>query len=294
MSIDGILNVNKPQGKTSFAVVAFIRKLSGERKVGHGGTLDPDATGVLPICLGRATRVAEFLTQGRKVYRAQIELGTATDTYDASGRATCRGDYSNVTKQQMETALASLRGVIEQTPPMYSALKHRGQPLYRMARAGMELPRPPRKVQIFHIELLDWALPFMTLEVTCSKGTYIRSLAHDLGLALGCGAHLKGLIRLQSGPFHLSEAVTLPQIEDAFRDHYWPELLHPLDTVLLGSMALIIGQEMEQALMRGQPLPLPEGRDGERYRAYSVDGRLLALLRFDRGMWKSSKLLVTS
>ncbi len=294
MNMDGILNVNKPPGQTSFSVVAFVRRLSGERKVGHGGTLDPEASGVLPICLGRATKVARFLTQGNKVYQTQIELGTATDTYDASGKVTWQGDYSTATQQRVETTLASFSGTIEQTPPMYSALKHRGQPLYRLARAGIELPRPRRTVQIFHIELLDFALPLLTVEITCSKGTYIRSLAHDLGLALGCGAHIKSLLRLQSGPFHLSEAVTLPQIEDAFRDHYWPELLYPLDTVLLRSMAIIIDQEKEQALMKGQLLQLPEGRDGEHYRAYSVDGRLLALLRFDQGLWKSENLLTTT
>lgn len=294
MSIDGILNINKPRGKTSFAVVAFVRRLSGERKVGHGGTLDPEASGVLPICLGRATKVAQFLTHGDKVYQAQIELGTATDTYDASGRTTWRGDYATATRWQVERTLASFRGIIAQTPPMYSALKQQGRPLYRLARAGVELPRPPRRVQIFHIELLDFAPPLLTLEITCGKGTYIRSLAHDLGLALGCGAHLKSLLRLQSGPFHLSEAVTLPQLEDAFHAHYWPELLYSLDTVLLRSRALIVGQQGEQAILRGQPLSLPGGSAGDRCRAYSCDGRLLALLRFDQGLWKAEKRLLTS
>ncbi len=294
MSIDGILNINKPVGKTSFEVVAIVRKLSGEARVGHGGTLDPEATGVLPIGLGRGTRMAEFLAEARKVYQAQVELGTATDTYDASGKVTYRGDVSMVTKEQVEAALASFRGLIQQTPPLYSALKYQGQPLYRLARAGIEVPRSPRKVNIFRLELLDFKLPLLTLEVTCSKGTYIRSLAHDLGQALGCGAHLKSLVRLKSGPFHLSEAVSLPQLEDAFRHCYWQQLLYPLDVVLLRLMAIIVAEEKERAIVNGRPLLLRGGNAGELCRAYSRDGRLIALLRFDGRLWQAEKVLATT
>lgn len=279
-------------GKTSFEVVAFIRRLSGERKVGHGGTLDPEATGVLPICLGKGTKVAEFLAGGRKVYRAQVELGTATDTYDSSGKVTWRGDSSQVTKEKLEAALVSFCGTIEQTPPMYSALKHHGKPLYRLARSGITVPRPRRRVNISSLKLLDFEPPFLTLEVACSKGTYIRSLAHDLGLALGCGAHLKSLIRLQSGPFHISEALSLPQLEAAFREQYWPELLYPLDAVLLHLIAIIVAGEKERAIINGRPLLLPGF--GERCRAYSLDGRLIAILRFDGGLWRAEKLLATT
>ncbi len=294
MSIDGILNINKPVGKTSFEVVAFVRKLSGEARVGHGGTLDPEATGVLPIGLGRGTRMAEFLAEERKVYQAQVELGTATDTYDASGKVTYRGDVSTVTKEQVEAALVSFRGLIQQTPPLYSALKYQGQPLYRLARAGIEVPRSPRKVNVFRLELLDFELPLLTLEVTCSKGTYIRSLAHDLGQALGCGAHLKSLVRLKSGPFHLSEAVSLPQLEDAFHHCYWQQLLYPLDVVLLRLMAIIVAEEKERAIVNGRPLLLRGGNAGELCRAYSRDGRLIALLRFDGRLWQAEKVLATT
>jgi tRNA pseudouridine55 synthase len=294
LSIDGILNINKPAGKTSFEVVAFVRRLSGERRVGHGGTLDPKATGVLPVGLGRGTRVAEFLALENKVYQAQVELGTATDSYDVSGRVTGRGDVSAVTREQVEAALASFRGLIEQTPPLYSALKYKGQPLYRLARAGIEVPRPPRKVNIFRLELLDFELPLLTLEVACSKGTYIRSLAHDLGQALGCGAHLKSLVRLKSGPFHLHEAVSLPQLEDAFRHSYWQQLLYPLDVVLLRLMAVIVAEEKEWAIAHGRPLALPGGDAGELCRAYSRGGHLIALLRFDGKLWKAEKVLATT
>ena len=294
MSIDGILNINKPVGKTSFEVVAIVRKLSGEARVGHGGTLDPEATGVLPIGLGRGTRMAEFLAEASKVYQAQVELGTATDTYDASGKVTYRGDVSMVTKEQVEAALASFRGLIQQTPPLYSALKYQGQPLYRLARAGIEVPRSPRKINVFRLELLDFKLPLLTLEVTCSKGTYIRSLAHDLGQALGCGAHLKSLVRLKSGPFHLSEAVSLPQLEDAFHHCYWQQLLYPLDVVLLRLMAIIVAEEKERAIVNGRPLLLRGGNAGELCRAYSRDGRLIALLRFDGRLWRAEKVLATT
>ncbi|MGB2885276.1 MAG: tRNA pseudouridine(55) synthase TruB, partial [Dehalococcoidia bacterium] len=190
MAIDGILNLDKPRGKTSFEVVAVVRRVSGERRVGHGGTLDPEATGVLPIYLGQGTRLVEFLVDARKVYQAEIELGISTDTYDATGRIVGRGDTSALTREDVEAATYSFKGSVEQVPPMYSAVKHQGVPLYRWARAGIELPRKTRKVEFYRIEVLEWRPPLLSLEVECSKGTYIRSLAHDLGAKLGCGAHL--------------------------------------------------------------------------------------------------------
>jgi tRNA pseudouridine55 synthase len=292
-AIDGILNLNKSQGMTSSQAVALIRKWSGERKVGHGGTLDPEATGVLPICLGQATRVVEFLNQGRKVYRAQVELGTATDTYDASGRVTSTGDPSAITEEQITIALASFQGYIEQLPPMFSAIKHQGKPLYRLARAGIEVPRERRWVNIFHIELLQLELPIITIKVECGKGTYIRSLAHDLGQALGCPAHLKSLTRLRSGPFTIDQALTLSQVENAFREGYWPELFYPLDEVLLHLSAIIVGPEREQAITNGRPLLLAKTTNAnERCRAYSLDGHIIALLRFHQGRWQPEKVFI--
>jgi len=188
--VDGILNINKPRDRTSFSVVAMVRRLSGERRVGHAGTLDPAATGVLPVCLGQGTRVTEYLVDAAKTYRAQIELGVATDTYDASGKITEQGDPSGISREQVESALASFRGTIQQIPPMYSAVKHLGQPLYKLARSGIEVERKSRRAEIYRLEITDWQLPVVTIEVECSKGTYIRSLAYDLGRSLGCGAHL--------------------------------------------------------------------------------------------------------
>jgi len=296
-SIDGIINLNKPQGMTSFRVVARVRKLSGERKVGHSGTLDPETTGVLPILLGRATRLARFLVESPKVYRARIEFGRATTTYDASGTTTGRGDPSSLTLEQIESAIDSFCGPIEQIPPMYSAIKHRGRPLYHLARAGIEVPRQPRMVTIYRLDLLDWQSPILSIEVECSKGTYIRSLAHDLGQLLGCGAHLEGLVRLQTGIFHIDKSISLTELEDVFEHGYWETFVHPLDSVLSHLAAIVVDAAGEDAVVHGRPLALADGQDaahGEQRRAYSSDGRFLALLRFNsqNGSWRPEKVFV--
>jgi tRNA pseudouridine55 synthase len=294
LTIDGILNLDKPRGKTSFGVVALVRKLSGERRVGHAGTLDPDATGVLPVCLGQGTRLIEYLAEATKIYQAEIELGIATDTYDAAGEITQRCDFSYLTKEQVETALSSFTGFIEQTPPMYSAVKQQGVPLYRWARAGIEMPRRARRVEVSRLEMIDWKLPMFTLEVECSKGTYIRSLAHDLGQKLGCGAHLRNLVRLKSGLFHIKDAVSISRLEDAFRQGHWAELFHPIDMAVLHLPAIIVDEENEKAIMNGRPLDLIQGMDisGKIYRAYSREGRFIAILHYDeiRSCWKPGKV----
>jgi len=294
VAIDGILNLDKPRGKTSFEVVAAVRRLSGERRVGHGGTLDPEATGVLPICLGQGTRVVEFLAEAKKTYRAEIELGISTDTYDATGKVTGRGDTSALTREEVEAAAASFSGLVEQIPPMYSAVKYQGVPLYRWARAGVELPRTAREVEFFRIEILEWQTPLLTLEVECSKGAYIRSLAHDLGEKLGCGAHLRNLVRLSSGPFHISDAVTMSRIEDAFREGWWSELIYPIDVAVLHLPAMTVGDDDERAIINGRPLWLAqeEGPSEGVCRAYSHSGRFVAILRYDeaRGCWQPRKV----
>ncbi len=294
MNVDGILNINKPAGRTSFDIVTLVRKLSGERKVGHAGTLDPDATGVLPICLGQATKVIQFLMNSNKSYRAEIELGVSTDTYDSSGRVTLRTDTSFLTKEKVEEALLTFHGTIKQTPPMYSAVRYKGKHLYELARAGIELEREPRKAEIFRLEILDWQPPLVTIEVECSKGTYIRSLAHDLGQLLGCGSHLKSLVRLRSGAFDLKDAVALSQLEDSFRHGLWQELLYPIDAVFADLMAVIVDEGDERAIRNGRPLSLG-GRgsaNGGRCRAYSIDGRFLAILHFkpEKGLWQPEKV----
>jgi len=299
--MDGILNINKPQGKTSFSIVSLVRRLSGERRVGHAGTLDPIATGVLPVCLGQGTRVVEFLADAPKTYRAQIELGVATDTFDASGRITYRSDASRVSREQLESALAPFSGLIQQIPPMYSALKYRGRPLYQLARSGIEVERPSRPVKILRLELLDWQPPVATIEIECGKGTYIRSLANDLGQALGCGANMKSLIRSSYGPFELEHSVSLSQLEEAFGHGYWPHFLYPIDAVLRDWTAVVVSDATGRALSQGSPLP--PGEHGplsppvDRYcRVYTSSGRFLGVLRFnrERGEWQPKKVFVTN
>jgi tRNA pseudouridine55 synthase len=296
--VDGILNINKPQGKTSFSVVAMVKRLSGEQRVGHAGTLDPEATGVLPVCLGEGTRIIEFLAEATKAYRAQIELGVATDTYDASGRITYKGDPSGISREQLKLALTSFCGLIRQTPPMYSAVKHHGQRLYELARAGIEVERKSRLARIYHLELVDWQPPVATVEVACGKGTYIRSLAHDLGQALGCGANLKSLIRLRYGLFDVADAVSLPQLEDAFRYGYWQRLVYPMDIVLLHWAAIVVNDDTGQLIRNGRSLDLKddsgEPADYLHCRVYTLDGCFLGVLRFrpERGQWQPEKVFL--
>ncbi len=309
--MDGILNINKPWGKTSFSVVAMVRRLTGERRVGHAGTLDPAATGVLPICLGQGTRVVEFLVEATKAYRAEIELGVATDTYDAGGRIIQRGDTSGISRDQLESGLASFSGLIWQTPPMYSAVKYQGKPLYKLARAGVTVERRSRLAKILRLELVDWQPPVATIEVACGKGTYIRSLADDLGQALGCGAYLKSLIRLRCGIFDIRDAVSVPQLEDAFRYGYWQYFVHPVDSVLLHWAAMVVSGDTGRRISNGRPLflgnseggeggsyleqPIPRGSSsGNRCRAYALDGRFLGVLRFnsERGHWQPEKVFL--
>jgi len=304
--VDGILNINKPRGKTSFSVVAMVKRLSGEQRVGHAGTLDPEATGVLPVCLGDGTRIIEFLMEATKAYRAQIELGVATDTYDASGRITHKGDPSGISQEQVKLALTSFCGLIPQTPPMYSAVKYNGKRLYELARAGIKVERKSRLARIYHLALIDWQPPLATIEVVCGKGTYIRSLAHDLGQALGCGANLKSLIRLRYGLFDVADAVSLPQLEDAFHYGYWQRLVYPIDIVLLHWAAIVVSQDTGQLIRSGRSLVLGSDAGGEETdypsqypvafggycRVYTLDGCFLGVLRFnpERGQWQPEKV----
>ena len=309
--MDGILNINKPWGRTSFSLVAMVKRLTGERRVGHAGTLDPAATGVLPVCIGQGTRVVEFLVDANKTYRAEIELGVTTDTYDASGRIIQRGDPSGISQDHLETELASFCGLIRQTPPMYSAVKYRGKPLYKLARAGITVERRNRLVKIFRLELVDWQPPVVTIEVVCGKGTYIRTLAYDLGQALGCGAYLKSLVRLRCGVFDIADAVSVPQLEDAFHCGCWQNFIYPIDSVLLHYAAVVVSDDDRQNMSNGRPLVLGNGDGGEgggyreqyipagysaedRCRVYALDGSFLGVLRFnpERGHWQPEKVFL--
>ena len=213
MGIHGVLNLNKPPRMTSRQVVDCVKRLLNVKKAGHGGTLDPDATGVLLVCLGKGTKLFDALQAGTKEYEGTLTLGIATDTLDANGQIVETADASQITPDQIRSACQQFVGDIEQMPPMFSAIKHKGKPLYKLARQGIEVERRARRVFIESIELLLFRLPQVRFRVVCSKGTYIRSLAADIGTALGCGAHLSELTRTRSGVFKIDDAHTLDRLE---------------------------------------------------------------------------------
>lgn len=297
----GILNIDKPAGRTSHDVVAAVRRASGERRVGHAGTLDPMATGVLVVCLGSATRVVDDVQAFVKGYRARVTLGAATDSYDATGQVTAVGDAARLaalTHADVEAALAAFRGAILQVPPMVSALKHEGQRLYALARRGVEVERAPRPVTVHDLTLLDWSPPDATLAITCSRGTYVRSIAHDLGEALGVGGHLSALERTQVGPFTQAEAVPLARVVEAFVEGWWPRLLHPLDTALVGYPALIADDGVVGDMRAGRQFDAapPAAHQAATVRVYAVDGAFVGLARWDAltERWQPSRVFPTA
>lgn len=214
MSMDGFLVVDKPAGMTSHDVVARVRRILGQKKVGHTGTLDPFATGVLPVALGEGTKAIPFLDESRKEYHAVMRLGEATDTQDLTGQMIFHGDWRQLTPDGIEAVVRLFVGAISQVPPMFSALKLDGVPLYKLARQGTEVERQPRNIEIFSLSLERIELPDVAFSVVCSRGTYVRTLAADIGERLGCGAHLRELRRTRSGPFVIADAVTLEQLAD--------------------------------------------------------------------------------
>jgi len=296
--VNGFFNVYKPGGMTSHDVVAAVRRASRDRRVGHAGTLDPAAEGVLLVCVGPATRVAEYLMGGRKRYLATIVLGATTTTDDAEGQVLSRADASGVTRTDVEAALASFVGRTTQVPPMYSALKVHGRPLYELARAGAEVEREPRVVEIYELRLVDWEPPRLRVDVLCGKGTYIRTLAHDLGERLGCGAYLERLRRTASGRFTVADAVPLRELLDALADGRWADLIYPPDEALLDLDAIVVGPEGERRMTTGSPWRPPAvlRRPPSRAlcRVYSSAGEVVAIGAFDAAAdnWHPVKTLV--
>ena len=297
--LSGIINVDKPSGLTSHDVVDAVRRIAGQRRVGHAGTLDPMATGVLLLCLGQAPRVAEYLMAGRKRYRAVITLGAATDTYDAEGQTVSSGGQTDFMLAEIEAALTPFRGRFEQVPPMYSALKRDGQPLYKLARQGETVERRGRPVEVYELTLLDWTTPSLTVEMSCSPGTYVRSLAHDLGQGLGSGAYLEALVRLASGRFGLENAVSLQRLEEAFQHGQEATYLTPLDEALLDWPAMIVRAEDRKRILNGHRVEYPAhdaSQDGPRLcRAYDHDGEFLAIMVYEgpgksHAMWRPKKV----
>ncbi len=251
--VHGVLNVNKPAGMTSHDVVDAVRRILGFQRVGHTGTLDPQATGVLPLCVGRATRIAQFLTQADKEYDMTLRLGITTDTLDAAGKVLSEAEVQ-VTRADIEAVLPRFRGTIKQVPPLYSAKKHKGERLYRLARRGETVERAPVEVTIFDLTLVECSVPYVRLTVTCSKGTYARSLCDDIGRVLGCGGHLHALCRVRSGDFRLDRAVTLDDLAIRVANGRLGEVLLPLSEALAHLPAVRVTPEAGPLILHGNAI----------------------------------------
>ena len=287
-SVFGLLNIHKPSGPTSHDIVARVRRGTYVKKVGHAGTLDPLATGVLVLCLGPATRLSEYIMRSPKSYRARVRVGIQTDTYDAEGTVIAE-DPRPVTRAAICAALEPLRGDIMQVPPMYSAIKQGGKKLYDLAREGQDVARPPRPVSIPRLELVDWEPPHATLEIDCAPGTYIRSLAHDLGQALGVGAHLAALERTTSGRFTARDAVPWTTLTTAMESGTWRDYLLPADLALHDVPAVHLDAE-QTARVRNGNLIAAGTQPGELARAYDPQGRFIAVLERRGDHWKPGKV----
>ena len=284
---NGILIVDKPQGWTSQDVCAKLRGIFRERRIGHGGTLDPMATGVLPVFVGRATRAVEFAAEGEKEYVAGLRLGLITNTQDTTGEAVEERPVS-VTAEELEAVLARFRGNISQVPPMYSAIKIGGKKLYELARKGKEVERKPRPVTIFSLTVEGQDSPRdFTLRVRCSKGTYVRTLCHDIGQALGCGGCMSSLRRTAAAGFSLKQAVTLEQVLQAEDP---TALLLPVDACFAGRpLLLLTSHKAEKQVRNGAAVTLPAPPADGTYRVYGRDREFLALSRVQNGVLTTIK-----
>ena len=284
---DGILVIDKSAGWTSQDVAAKLRGVFHERRVGHGGTLDPMATGVLPVFIGRATRAVEFLESAEKEYVAGLRLGVVTDTQDTSGNILETHPVA-VTREEVQAALRQFLGPIEQIPPMYSAIKINGQKLYELARRGQEVARRPRSITIHALELLEGEGADWTIRVRCSKGTYVRTLCHDLGRALGCGGCMSSLRRTRAGSFTLAQAVTMQQVLDFAAGQDPQQLLMPVDAVFAAHPPLIVTLGQAVKLKNGAQVKDWQFQHGT-YRVYAEDGEFLLLGRVEGGVLTTIK-----
>jgi len=286
----GILLLDKPRGLTSNAALSRAKRVLGIRKAGHTGALDPLATGLLPLCFGQATKVSAFLLDADKGYLAEVTLGQTTASGDAEGEVIERREVPDIDRAGLEEVLDEFRGPIDQVPPMYSALKHQGRRLHELARAGIEVERKPRRVTIHRLELLDFELPRLTLRVNCSKGTYIRSLAMDIGDRLGCGAHLTGLRRESSGPFSLADAVSLERLEKMEADEARALLLAP-DSALTALPSVELAARNATDIGHGKVVSV-DALPADQVRIYSPEG-FMGIGRIDeRGQLRVRRLFV--
>ena len=291
-SLHGYLVIDKPAGLTSFDVVARARRLLHQKHIGHAGTLDPAATGVLPLAVGMATKTLEFLNDATKTYLAEITFGVETDSHDSDGRVTRVAAATALSAERVAATLDHWRGPGQQIPPMHAAIKIGGQKLYELARRGEEIARPLRPVTFFTLELLEWAAPTATFLVDCSKGTYIRALARDLGAATGAGAYLSNLVRLRSGPFHLCQAVTLDELAGVDLPWAWPWIaVHP-DIPVQHWPALLLDRDDARRWRQGSTI-VANGRATGPVRAYDADGAWLGTGHADASEtdWRPRKVV---
>ncbi len=283
-AISGILVVDKPVGLTSHDVVEIIRKGTNIRRAGHTGTLDPRASGVLVVLIGPAVRLSEFVSAADKRYQAIIRLGGATDTYDADGRFIGQARTPvNITEAQFNEVLQRFVGEIEQTPPPYSAVKVQGRRAYEMARQGEEVELAPRKINVYHLEVLEWAPPEVVVDVHCSSGTYVRSLANDLGVALGCGAYLVGLRRTKSGRFTLRDATPLRKLQESFVTGNWYQYLIPAAEALADWPAVELNPDEVEEVKHGHRVKAAPDAQPGLVRGVSMAGELIAIMTLATG-----------
>ena len=288
--IHGIINVYKEKGFTSHDVVAKLRGIVGQKKIGHTGTLDPDATGVLPVCLGKATKLCDLLTDKNKTYEAVLLLGKTTDTQDITGEVLEEKSTEALTEEKVREAIEGFIGDYEQIPPMYSALKVNGKKLYELAREGKVIERKARPVKILDIQIREIDLPKVRMEVSCSKGTYIRTLCHDIGEKLGCGGCMESLIRTRVSTFRIEDAKTLDEIETLKQEGKLAELLVPIDAMFPFYPKITVKDDWKAFAKNGNPLDLKMlkeacGQDEEtQVRLYDESGKFIAIYQ-----WKEKK-----
>jgi tRNA pseudouridine55 synthase len=284
-AISGILVVDKPVGMTSHDVVQAIRNGTGIRRAGHTGTLDPRASGVLVVLIGPAVRLSEFVSASDKRYQAIIRLGATTDTFDADGRFTRPAETApvDISEELFETTLKQFIGEIEQTPPPYSAVKVKGRRAYDMARKGEEVELEPRKIQVYHLDVLEWAPPEVVIDVHCSSGTYVRSLANDLGEQLGCGAYLVGLRRTKSGRFSLRDAIPLRKLQEAFQAGNWYQYLIPAAEALGEWPAVELNPDEVEEVKHGHRVKAAPDTQPGMVRGVSMAGELIAIMELVTG-----------
>ena len=298
--MNGIINVYKEKGYTSHDVVAVLRKIAGQKKIGHTGSLDPDATGVLPVCLGRATKLCDLLTDRDKTYEAVLLLGKTTDTQDISGAILKEQPTDHLNEAEVTKVIESFKGTYDQIPPMYSALKVNGKKLYELAREGKTVERKSRKVTIYQIHIKEIQLPRVRMEVTCSKGTYIRTLCHDIGNLLGTGGCMEELTRTKVGRFELKDSLKLEELRDLAQNGRLEDALIPLDQMFSELQSVVPAEKYIPKAYNGNDFfknQLSEdGKfcSGEKVRVYDAQGHFIGVYRYmeDRKMFHLVKMFL--